>query len=180
MPSQALLHRAHRPQTGSEPGPVPSRPAPAPPNSRFAPRRPRSLSGSRRCPPRPARSPCPATLAGREGGCCGQWRMEGGWEGSNGDGGAPYDVFEPSHHMTAPADEAVPPSPVPGDTARLPLPPRGRRGTAPDTAALSSCGDEVRAAAGEGDHLRRPRPLSGRGQRSRSGRGSGCGTGAGP
>lgn len=106
--------------------------------------------------------------------------MEGGWEGSKGDGGAPYDVAQPSHHMTAPADEAVPPAPVPGATARLPLPPGGRRGAAPETAALPSCGDEVRAASVEGGCPRRPRPPRGRGQRSRPGRGSGGGTGAGP
>ncbi|XP_066032200.1 E3 SUMO-protein ligase NSE2 isoform X1 [Chamaea fasciata] len=68
--------------------------------------------------------------------------MEKEWEGWEGGGGAPYDAAEPSHHMTAPADEAIPPAPVPDATARLPLPPGGRRGAAPGTAALSSCGDE--------------------------------------
>ncbi|KAM7037711.1 E3 SUMO-protein ligase NSE2 [Passerculus sandwichensis] len=62
--------------------------------------------------------------------------MEGGWEEWEGDGGAPYDVAEPSHHMTAPADEAVPPAPVPGATASLPV----RR--YPGAAALSACEDE--------------------------------------
>ncbi|XP_068861574.1 E3 SUMO-protein ligase NSE2 [Aphelocoma coerulescens] len=68
--------------------------------------------------------------------------MEGGWEGWKGGGGAPYDVAEPSHHMTAPADEAIPLALVPAATALLPLPPGGRRGTAPGTVALSDLGDE--------------------------------------
>ncbi|XP_058687449.1 E3 SUMO-protein ligase NSE2 [Poecile atricapillus] len=68
--------------------------------------------------------------------------MEGGWEGWLGGGGAPDDVAEPSHHMTAPADESVPLAPVPGATARLLLLPGGRRGAAPGPAALASCGDE--------------------------------------
>uniref|UniRef100_H0ZQI4 E3 SUMO-protein ligase NSE2 n=1 Tax=Taeniopygia guttata TaxID=59729 RepID=H0ZQI4_TAEGU len=44
--------------------------------------------------------------------------------------------------MTAPADEAVPPAPVPGAAARLRLLRGGRRGAAPGTAALPGCGDE--------------------------------------
>lgn len=62
--------------------------------------------------------------------------MEAEWEGWQGGDGAPDDVSEPSHHMTAPADEAVPPAPLPDGAARPPLPPAG-------TAALGSCGDEV-------------------------------------
>ncbi|XP_056339054.1 E3 SUMO-protein ligase NSE2 [Oenanthe melanoleuca] len=68
--------------------------------------------------------------------------MDGGWEGWRGGGGALCDAAEPSHHMTAPADEAVPPAPVPGATARLPLAPGERRGAGPGTAALSGCGDQ--------------------------------------
>lgn len=69
--------------------------------------------------------------------------MEGGWEGWDGDGGAPYDVAEPSHHMTALADEAIPPALVPGATALLPLSPGGLSGAAPGTVALSDLEDEV-------------------------------------
>lgn len=82
--------------------------------------------------------------------------METSWEGWRGGGGAPYDVAEPSHHMTAPADEAVPPAPVPGGTARLPLAPGERRGAGPGTAARSSCGDEVSSGRRPGGCPRRP------------------------
>ncbi|XP_066192063.1 E3 SUMO-protein ligase NSE2 isoform X1 [Sylvia atricapilla] len=71
--------------------------------------------------------------------------MEAEGEGWQERGGAPYDVAEPSHHMTAPADEAIPPAPVPGAAARLPLPLGGQRGAAPGTAALSGCEDEIPA-----------------------------------
>lgn len=163
--------------TGRTAGPTPapnrSRPAPPPPNSRCAPSGPAPSAAPAGARPARRAPPAPAAPAGRDGGGCGQRGMETAWGGWRGGGGAPYDVAEPSHHMTAPADEAVPPAPVPGGTARLPLAPGERRGAGPGTAARSSCGDEVSSGRRPG-WLSPPAPAPPR-PRSALPAGDGCG-----